>query len=94
MVPKKSADGAPKYRFYTDFRALNAVTHTAVYPVPDDKLNLSIMAGSRYFTLVDIENAYWNIPIQEQDKDKTGFITLFGSFWLLDFQELQVRFAK
>jgi hypothetical protein len=38
------------------------------------------MAGSKYFTLVDIENAYWNIPIQEQDKDKTGFITPFGSF--------------
>jgi hypothetical protein len=41
---------------------------------------LSLMAGSKYFTLVDIENAYWNIPIQEQDKDKTGFITPFGSF--------------
>jgi len=37
------------------------------------------MAGSRYFTLLDIENAYWNIPIKEDDKDKTGFVTPFGS---------------
>jgi cleavage and polyadenylation specificity factor subunit 1 len=29
---------------------------------------------------LDIENAYWNIPIREEDKDKTGFVTPFGSF--------------
>jgi hypothetical protein len=56
-------------------KSLNAVTHS------DVKLNLSLKAGSSYFALVDVENAYWNIPIQEQDKDKTGFITPFGSFW-------------
>jgi hypothetical protein len=38
------------------------------------------MAVSRYFTLLDIENAYWNIPVREEDKDKTGFVTPFGSF--------------
>jgi hypothetical protein len=38
------------------------------------------MAGSKYFTLLDIENAYWNIPIKEEDKDKTEFVTPFGSF--------------
>jgi hypothetical protein len=38
------------------------------------------MAGSKYFTVLDIENAYWNIPIKEEDKDKTGFVTPFGSF--------------
>jgi hypothetical protein len=38
------------------------------------------MAGSRYFTLLDIENAYWNIPVKDEDRDKTGFVTPFGSF--------------
>jgi hypothetical protein len=38
------------------------------------------MAGSRYFTLLDIENAYWNIAFKEEYKDKTGFVTPFGSF--------------
>jgi hypothetical protein len=33
-----------------------------------------------YFTLLAIENAYWNIPIREEDKDKTGFVTPFGRF--------------
>jgi hypothetical protein len=51
-----------------------------MYPILDIKGNLSLMAGSRYFTLLNIENAYWNIPIREEDKDKTGFLTPFGSF--------------
>jgi hypothetical protein len=58
LVPKKSPGGTPKYRFCTDFRGLNSVTITPVYPIPDIKSNLSLMAGSRYFTLLDIENAY------------------------------------
>jgi hypothetical protein len=80
LVPKKSADGTPKYRFCTDFGGLNSVTSIPVYPIPDIKSNLSLMPGSKYFTLLDIENAYWNIPIKEEDKDKTGFLTPFGSF--------------
>jgi hypothetical protein len=47
-----------KYRFCTDFRGLNAVTKIPVYPIPDIKGNLSLMAGSKYFTLLDIESAY------------------------------------
>jgi hypothetical protein len=38
------------------------------------------MAGSRYFTLLDIESAYWHIPIHPDDRDKTGFVTHLGSF--------------
>jgi hypothetical protein len=45
LVPKKSADGTPKYRFCTDFRGLNSVTSIPVYPIPDIKSNL--MAGSK-----------------------------------------------
>jgi hypothetical protein len=75
LVPKKSLDGTPRYRFCTAFRGLNSVTITPVYPMPDIKSNLSLMAGSRYFTLLDIENAYWNIHIKEEDRDKTGFVT-------------------
>jgi hypothetical protein len=61
--------------FYTDFRGLNSVTS-----IPDIKSNQSLTARSKYFTLLDIVNAYWNIPIKEEEKDMTGFLTSFGSF--------------
>jgi hypothetical protein len=38
LVAKKSPDGTPKYRFCTDFRALNAVTQTLVFPIPDIRI--------------------------------------------------------
>jgi hypothetical protein len=77
---EESADGTPNYRFCTDFRGLNSVTSIPVYPILDIKSNLTLVAGSKYFTLLDIQNAYWNIPIKEEDKDKAGFVTPFGSF--------------
>jgi len=80
LVPKKSPDGTPKYRFCTDIRDLNSVTTIPVYPIPDIKSNLSLIAGSTDFMLLDIENAYWNISIKEEGKDKAGFVTPFGSF--------------
>jgi hypothetical protein len=43
LVPKKSLDGTPRYRFCTDFRGLNSVTITPVYPIPDIKSKLSLM---------------------------------------------------
>jgi len=75
LVKKKPIDGTPKYRFCTDFRGLNAVTKIPVYPIPDIKGNLSLMAGSRYFTLLDTESAYWHIPIHPAHKGKTVFVT-------------------
>ena len=57
LVPKISADGTPKYRFCTDLRGLNSVTSIPFYPIPEIKSNLSVVAGSEYFTQLDIENA-------------------------------------
>ena len=34
LVPKKSENGTPKYRFCVDFRALNTVTKYDSYPLP------------------------------------------------------------
>jgi hypothetical protein len=34
LVPRKNADGTPKFRFCVDFRALNSVTKFDNYPIP------------------------------------------------------------
>jgi hypothetical protein len=80
LVKKKSMDGTPKYRFCTDFRGLNALTKIPVYPISDIEGNLALTASSHYFTSLDLESACWHISIHPYDKNKTGFITPFGSF--------------
>jgi hypothetical protein len=53
LVPKKSIDGTPNFRFCIDFRALNAVTKFDTYPLPKFEETTSTLFGSRYFSVLD-----------------------------------------
>ena len=72
LVPKKSLDGTPKYRFCVDFRALNAVTQFDTYPLPVFEETVSTLHGSKYFSVIDCYSGFWQIKIAE-DKMKTAF---------------------
>ena len=49
LVPKRSLDGKPKYRFCVVFRALNAVTKFDSYPLPVFEETTSTLFGSKFF---------------------------------------------
>jgi len=56
------------------------VTKQDRYPLPLIHNCLNAMTGlSRYSTL-DLRSVYYNIPIAEEDKDKTAFVTRSGCF--------------
>jgi transposase InsO family protein len=76
LVRKK--DGT--IRFCVDYRKLNAVTVRDVYPLPRVDDTLALLGGARWFTCLDIESAYWQIPLDEDAKEKTAFICEFGLF--------------
>ncbi|KII64948.1 Retrovirus-related Pol polyprotein from transposon gypsy [Thelohanellus kitauei] len=56
---------------------------------------LDILVGSKYITTLDIDNAYWRIPIEKLDKQKTAFShgQTYGiyefKFYLTVYQTLQ-----
>jgi hypothetical protein len=58
LVPKKSLDEKPKYRFCVDFRALNAVTQFHTYPLPVFEETFSALHGSKYFTVIDCYSGF------------------------------------
>jgi len=73
LVPKKSTDARPKYRFCVDFRALNNITQFDNYPLPLFEETVSTLHGSRYFSVIDLYSGFWQINLAEEDKLKTAF---------------------
>ena len=76
MVRKKNGS----WRFCIDYRELNAVTHQDAYPLPRIDATLESLAGSTLFTTLDLASGYWQVEIEEDDKEKTAFSTENGAF--------------
>jgi len=79
MVPK--SDGT--WRITGDYRAINAITKPDRYPVPNIMDFNNQMAGNKIFSKVDINKAFYNIPVAEEDIEKTAVTTPFGLFEML-----------
>jgi hypothetical protein len=77
FVPKPNGCGL---RLCVDYRALNSITvkNRCTIPRIDDLLDA--VAGSEYFTSLDLTSGYHQILISEADRPKTAFWTPFGHF--------------
>ena len=67
----RKTDG--KWRFCVDYRALNAVTIGDVYALPRIDDILDRLGGKLYFSTLDLQSGYWQIPMSPADAVKTDF---------------------
>ena len=73
VVLVKKKDGS--VRFCVDFRSLNSITKKDGYPLPIIEDYLSVLGKAKYFTVVDLVAGYWQIQLDENDRQKTAFST-------------------
>ncbi len=48
------------------------------YPLPNTEDTIKQLAGSSYFSKMDLKSGYFQVPIDKKDKSKTVFITSRG----------------
>uniref|UniRef100_A0A3P8UAF7 Gypsy retrotransposon integrase-like protein 1 n=1 Tax=Amphiprion percula TaxID=161767 RepID=A0A3P8UAF7_AMPPE len=76
VVRKKNGD----IRLCIDYRKLNMQTVKDAYPLPNLQESLSALSGSKWFSVLDLKSGYYQIEMNESDKEKTAFVTPIG-FW-------------
>ena len=67
-------------RWCVDYRALNKVTKKCVFPLPIVEECTDSLSGNFWFSKLDATAGYWQVPIKEEDKCKTAFLTKYGLF--------------
>ena len=60
-------------RFLIDFSKLNSKTKRHAYAMPRINEMLDSLYGARWFSSLDIKSAYWQVEVEEADKEKTAF---------------------
>ena len=78
IVIVKKADGSN--RFCIDFRRLNKVMVFDPEPIPNPQDLFASLSKSCWFTKLDLMKGFWQIPMEECDKEKTAFLTPDGKF--------------
>lgn len=67
-------------RLCIDFRKLNSQTIKDAYALPNLEEAFSVLTGSKWFSVLDLKSSYYQIEMEESDKQKTAFVCPLG-FW-------------
>ena len=70
----KGPAGRDGVRLAVDFRYLNRYTVSDAYPIPDVQDIVQKIGNSRWLSIADASQGYWQTAIQPEDQWKTGFI--------------------
>ena len=75
VVPKRSGD----VHICVDLKPLNECVLREVIPKVDD--TLAQLSGASIFSKLDANSGFWQIPLANESKHLTTFITPFGRYW-------------
>jgi hypothetical protein len=72
LVAKKNGE-ITYSTFCVDYRRLNSLTRKDSYPLLNIYGTLGALGECKYFSAMDLASGFWQIPMANEDKCKTGF---------------------
>ena len=78
-------------RFCTGFRNLNNISKKYSWPLPAIGDILAALGKAKYFITLDLYSGYWQIPLNEEDKEKNTFACARDLF---EYNVLLLSFAN
>ena len=72
-------------RMCVDYRVLNSRTLPDQYTVPLIQDAVDCLSGSSWFTVIDLKSGFYQIPMREEDKERTAFTCPVGFY---EFQRM------
>ena len=84
MLFVKKPEG--RIRFCIDYKKLNTITKKDYYPIPLIQETLAQLKGAKYFTKIDIHQAFYQIRMFKDSEELNTFLTRFGAFKYLIMQ--------
>ena len=81
LVRKSDGSNRP----VVDFRLLNKATVFNAEPMPNPEAIFASLCGDKFFSKLYFSKGYWQIPMSDEDKEKTAFSSSLG---LLQFRRM------
>jgi hypothetical protein len=67
-------------RFVLDYRALNKCLIGDAYTLPRVEETTTALRGAKYFSTLDVKEAFWSVPLAKESRELTAFRTPLGLF--------------
>lgn len=67
-------------RWCVDYHCLNSLTIKDAYPLPKIEACLDVLGGATMFLTLNLQSGYWQITVDDKDRQKTAFITKWGLY--------------
>ena len=78
LVPVLKPSG--KVRICVDLQPLNRAVKREVHPMSSVQMSLAKLKNAQVMTKLDANSGFWQIPLDEESKLLTTFITPFGRY--------------
>lgn len=80
LVPKKSTNGSKKFRMCVDYKRLNNKIVNDRFPLPRIEDIFDNLGRSRFFSVMDLQSGYHQVPLHTDSRNITAFSTRRGMY--------------